>query len=136
MDGSRKKTLSLCIVIFCLIVSGVILWATNSGGDSGIESYQGEMLWLKCNNPQCRSSYQIDKSEYFRLVQHKQVNMPISTTTPPLKCKDCGKDSVYRAVKCPNCGEMFFHGASGPGYFPDMCPKCKFSQKEEDRKKR
>jgi hypothetical protein len=52
-----------------------------------------------------------------------------------LTCTKCGKNSVFKAEKCPTCSEIFFTG-SIPNDFPDRCPKCKHSKTEDIRKAR
>jgi len=63
----------------------------------------------------------------------------------PFTCPKCGQDTVYKAYKCDECGEIFF-----PDYqqqYADTCPACGHSaakaarearrlRKQEERKKK
>ena len=53
-----------------------------------------------------------------------------------LTCPKCSERSVYRAMKCPECKEVFFRGDAGDQRFADRCPNpdCKYSRQEERRK--
>lgn len=92
------------------------------------------MIWIMCNNPQCKTSYQMDKKDYFVLIEGKVRANPLALQTPALDCDKCGKASAFRAVKCEKCGHMFFYG--NPNDFNDRCPECKYSKTEAERKAR
>jgi predicted RNA-binding Zn-ribbon protein involved in translation (DUF1610 family) len=129
MNEKQKKMTMLIVALASLIIACLVFFITNAGRSDDIKGFSGKTIWVKCNNTKCQSLYEMDMVEYFEKMKEK--NMPMMT--PPLKCKDCGKDSLYRAVKCPNCGEVFFYGAKS-NQLPDRCSKCGFSQIEEDRK--
>lgn len=132
MEGSTKKSILIGLIVVCLAAAGVITYKSRSK-KYGIESIKrGEMIWLKCSNPDCGHEYQMDKRDYYQYLE-KHVD-PILMKTPALPCPKCGQESVYRAVKCSKCGTVFFYGAV-KGDFPDRCPNCSYSQMEEDRKK-
>jgi len=101
---------------------------------SGLNTFEGEMIWAKCNNPACKALYQTSKKAYFKYVE-EHAN-PMDPTVPPMVCEKCGEQSVFRAEKCmnPDCGIVFFRGIV-PNDFPDRCPECKRSQTEENRRK-
>ena len=133
MEDSTKKTVMIGIIVVCLVLAVVIWRKTSSSGSSGIESIKrGQLIWVKCKNPDCGVEYQIEKRDYYEYLQEHQD--PMSMSAPVLVCKECGKESVYRAVKCPECEVVFFYG-SVPNDFGDRCPKCGYSQTEENRKK-
>jgi len=134
MVGSVKKPVLIGIIVLCLAVAAAVTYKSRSRDQGGIESIPAdEMMWVKCNNPQCKAEYQIPKREYFQFIE-KNVD-PMATRPPGMRCKECGKDSVYRAVKCPKCGTVFFYGVAGPSDFADRCPNCKFSETEDSRKR-
>jgi hypothetical protein len=134
MEDSRKKPIMIGVIVVCLIVAGLITFAKRSGSKSGIDSIPDEkMTWVKCNNPSCKAEYQMSEKEYFKQMEGR-FN-PMARTTPALTCKECGKDSLYRAIKCPYCGTVFFRD-SVPNDLFDRCPKCGKSATEESRKKR
>jgi len=102
----------------------------------GIDSIQlGESFWVKCQNPDCKAAYQMGKRAYFKYIEEHAD--PMSPTAPPMVCEKCGEQSVFRAEKCmnPDCGIVFLRG-SVPNDFADRCPKCKYSETEEIRKRR
>jgi len=104
---------------------------------SGFETIKRgeELYWVKCNNPACKSTYQIDKKDYYEQIEEKMRANPMAMVTPPLTCKECGEQSALRAVKCEKCGQVFFYGAD-PTDFADRCPECGHSKTESERKAR
>lgn len=136
MEESKKKPIMIGVIVVCLALAGFITYTRHSGGGRGYNSIpEGKMTWVKCNNPQCKAEYQISEREYYKAIDER-LN-PMVMTAPPLVCKECGKDSVFKAVKCqnPDCGIVFFPGAV-PNDFQDRCPKCGQSADEEKRKRR
>jgi len=134
MDESRKKPVLIGVIVVCLAVAGFITFARRGGGGGGIDSISAsELTWVKCSNPACKAEYQMSKKELFK-EQQKRFN-PMARTAPPITCKECGKESLYQAEKCPNCGAVFILG-SVPGDFADRCPECKHSATEDSRKRR
>ncbi len=92
-----------------------------------------EMIWAKCNDPNCKAEYQMGLKAYFKYIEEHAI--PMAPTAPPLVCEKCRKQSGFRAEKCtnPDCGIVFFRGAV-PKDFVDRCPDCKRSETEEKRK--
>ena len=136
MENSRKKPIMIGVIVVCLVVAGLITFARRGGSGGGIESIpESEMTWVKCSNPDCNAEYEMSKKEFFK-AQQERFNL-MSRTPPPIPCKKCGKDSLYKAEKCvnPSCGVVFISG-SVPNDFDDRCPKCKQSATEESRKRR
>ncbi len=137
MEESKKKPIMIGVIIACLLLAAIVIIGRRSGGGSGIDSIpEGEMIWAKCNNPNCKAEYQIGLKAYHEYMrEHADV---MAMTAPPLICKECSEASVYRAEKCenPDCGIVFIQGSSGPGDFADRCPECKQSATEESRKRR
>lgn len=122
------------VIVVCLIVAGLVTFARRGGGGTGIDSIPDEkMTWVKCNNPSCKAEYEMSEKEFFKEMEGR-FN-PMARTTPALTCKECGKDSLFRAVKCPYCGTVFFRD-SVPNDLFDRCPKCGKSATEESRKQR
>ena len=130
MEDSKKKPIMVVVVLVCLGLAGAVTYMsrTESGGAESLE--RGEMMWVKCNNPDCGAEYQIDTKDYLMYIQEHMKGM----STPPLVCKECGKKSVYKAVKCGKCGLIFFSGTVSED-IADRCPECGFSKTEDDRKK-
>lgn len=133
-----KNTVYIIVIVVCLVLAAVIAYKYifTSGSGGGIDDIpEGKMTWVKCNNPQCKTEYQISEREYYKAI-NERLN-PMAMATPPLTCKKCGKDSVYRAEKCqnPDCGVIFFTGTF-PNDFQDRCTECKHSAEEEKRERR
>lgn len=133
-----KNTVYIIVIVVCLVLAAVISYKYifTSGSGGGYDSIpEGKMTWVKCNNPQCKAEYQISEREYYKAIDER-IN-PMVMTAPPLVCKECGKDSVFKAEKCqnPDCGIVFFPGAV-PNDFQDRCPKCGQSAEEEKRERR
>lgn len=136
MEDSKKKLVMILIVIVCLGVAAAVFMGTGRSGGGGIDDISDEeMTWVKCMNKSCNAEYQMGLKEYYKAVQAN--TSPMAQTAQPLTCKECGKQMVYKAIKCQNpaCGIVFREG-SVPNDFPDRCPKCKQSATEEKRNAR
>ena len=137
MEDSRKKPIMIGVIVVCLIIAGLVTFARRgSGGGGGLDSIPDDkMTWVKCSNPKCKAEYEMSEKQYFKEME-KRFN-PMARTTPPLTCEKCGKDSLFRAIKCANpaCGVVFIRD-SVPNDIFDRCPECKQSETEEIRKKR
>jgi len=134
-----KNTIYAIVIVVCFVGAGAIAYKYifTSGSGGGIDDIpEGNMIWVKCNNPACKAEYQMGEKAYHKyILEHAN---PMAPSAPPLICKECGEPSVYRAEKCgnPDCGIVFIQGSSGPGYHADRCPKCGYSKTEESRKRR
>lgn len=134
MEDSKKKPIMIAVIIVCLGVAGAVTFMRSGGGGGSINDIPDDkMVWVKCNNPQCKAEYEMGEKTYYKTVQERTD--PRSLATPALICEKCGKASVYKAFKCPYCGVVFFAG-SVPNDFADRCPECKKSETEEIRKAR
>jgi len=134
MEESKKKPLLIGVVIVCLVVAGIITYATRSGGGGeDFSEFQGQTVWLKCANESCGQAFEMDKAEYYKKNNEYMAENPTAMIAPSFKCPECGEQTAYKAVKCNNCGHIFFPVQKG-GDFADRCPKCEYSQTEEDRK--
>ncbi len=92
-----------------------------------------QMVWIKCNNPDCKAEYQMSKRKYYAELE-KRYN-PIGPAKIAIPCQKCSQESCFEAIKCPKCGYVFFKGIV-PNDLEDRCPKCKHSAIEESRKAR
>ena len=134
MEDSKKKPIMIGVIVVCLVVAGLITFARRGGGGGGIDDIPDDKMTLvKCNNPKCNAVYEMSEKQYFKQIQER-FN-PMARSTPAVTCEKCGEDSVFRAIKCPYCGEIFFRD-SVPNDIFDRCPKCKRSATEESRKRR
>jgi hypothetical protein len=132
-----KNAVYIIIIVVCLLGAGFVaykyIFSGGSGGISGIP--EGQMVWVKCNNPDCKAEYQMSKRKYYEEVE-KRFN-PLVQTTPAITCEKCGQESLYEAIKCsnPECGIIFFKGVVR-GDIEDRCPECGHSAIEDSRKAR
>lgn len=137
MEDSKKKPIMIGVIVMCLIVAGLITFARRgSGGGGGLDAIPDDkMTWVKCNNPSCKAEYEMSEKDFFKAMEERF--QPMARTTPALTCEKCGKDSLFRAIKCENpaCGVIFFRD-SVPNDLFDRCPECGQSATEEIRKKR
>jgi ribosomal protein L40E len=133
MEEGKKKMIMIGIIVACFVAAGIIFFATRSRGPGGgIEDIKrGQaMYWMKCRNPECENTWQMDMKDYFEYIEKHRVGM----TVPGVLCPKCNKETGYRAEKCENCGFIFERG-SVPGDVPDRCPKCGHSAMEDLRKR-
>lgn len=130
-----KNTIYVVVIALCLILAIVIFVKSRSKGPSGIDSIQaGEMVWVMCNNPDCKAIYQMEKKDYYLEIEEKTRKNPLASRLA-INCKQCGEESAFRAYKCEKCGQFFFQGAVS-GDLEDRCPECGYSQMEAERKAR
>ncbi|MBL7185171.1 MAG: hypothetical protein ISS70_02510 [Phycisphaerae bacterium] len=131
MKEGKKKPVMIGFIVVCLGLASAIAYMSRPKR-SGLDSVpRGQMIWVKCRNPDCGAEYQIDNKDYWEYIE-KHRN-PMLLSAPSLICRDCENKSVFRAVKCEKCGLIFFHGTVH-GNFADTCPECGFSKMEEQRK--
>jgi ssDNA-binding Zn-finger/Zn-ribbon topoisomerase 1 len=133
MEDSKKKPIMIAVIVVCLILAVVITFATRSGDTGGIDDLKrGVMFWVKCSNPDCEHTWQMDRKDYFQYLRDHQD--PMSMAAPAIVCEECSEESGYRAEKCGQCGLVFERG-SVPHDFADRCPECGYSNVEDMRKK-
>ena len=128
----KKKIILIALACCLLLVAGIIL-ATRAENLTRIPDLKGEMTWVKCNTPDCGVSYEMPLRDYYQLVDTKQREAG-GMGMPPIMCKKCGKESLFKAVKCEKCQAVFFYVSGSVEDYPDRCPECGFSKLEEARK--
>lgn len=134
MEESKKKPVMIGVIIVCFAVAGAITYMTRSREPyENPEDFENIMIWVKCRNPQCEAEYEISMKEQADFREQYQLDNPGMPVAAAMICKQCKKESVYRAAKC-KCGLIFEIGLKS-GDYEDRCPKCGYSQIEEDRKK-
>jgi ssDNA-binding Zn-finger/Zn-ribbon topoisomerase 1 len=132
MEEGKKKMIMIGVIVVCIVAAVIITVATYSTSPGGIESIKRgtAMFWVKCRNPKCENTWQMDKRDYFDYIEKYRAGM----TVPAIVCPKCGEKSGYRAEKCGKC-EFVFERGSVPNDVADRCPKCSYSATEEARKK-
>lgn len=136
MEDGKKKPVMIAVIVVCLAGAGLITYTRHSGGGGGVEDIpDDEMVWIKCNNPDCKAEYQTGKKAYHKYMQ-EHAN-PLARSAPAMPCEKCSKNSVFIAEKCgnPDCGIVFFRN-SVPNDHADRCPECGFSATQDSRDKR
>jgi phage FluMu protein Com len=130
-----KNTIYAVVIAICILGAVVVFMHRRSAGNGGINSLSdSKMLWVKCTK--CNQSYEMSEKQYYHDVQEKaKANTSPMPITMPLTCEKCGKDGIRRAIKCEQCGEVFFANTV-PADFEDRCPKCKHSAIEAGRNAR
>jgi hypothetical protein len=132
MDENVKKPLMVVVVIVCLLAAGYLVLKNFSGADKDTEIDEAfapdEMTWLMCDG--CGHTYQMNTSELHKIMQ-ENID-PATMNARPLTCPKCGAEKCYKAIKCEECGEVFYEG-SVPNTYSDTCPKCKFSKSKKAR---
>ena len=125
MEDSKKKFILIGVVVGCLVLAGIITFATRS--DIGIKD-TGEMTWLKCRK--CKAEFQMNKADHQKYSLDYMKQHPVAGFVK-IACKECGEEEAIEVMKCEKCGHAFRSGAVRTADFPDTCPKCKFSKTEE-----
>ncbi len=64
MEESKKKPIMIGVIVVCLAVAVIITYSRYSGGGGIDDIPEGEMIWAKCNNPNCKAEYQIGLKAY------------------------------------------------------------------------
>jgi DNA-directed RNA polymerase subunit M/transcription elongation factor TFIIS len=126
MEESRKKIFMLGIIAISVISAGSITFLTMFKNSGHLNKLKGQIVWLKCRNPECNYTSEMDMKDYYEQLQEN------TTRTTALLCPKCGQRSLYEAIKCEKCGNIFFVDRYKRDYF-DRCPKCGFSKEEQQR---
>jgi len=131
MEESKKNAIKIGISVVCLAAAAVLFIKTSSQ-DSASTSIKGQKIWLKCINEACGAEYQIDLEKFSDLAMEKITALYSSLQAPAsmqlaLVCGKCGKETAYRAEKCPKCGTVFIVDNSG------KCPKCSLGGPEDEK---
>ncbi len=120
MEESKKKTVMLTIIAVCLSVAAIMFFFTRSQ-KAKIPSFEGEIVTLMCNNPDCQETHEMEKHKYYKYVQENRN--PLSLSAPLMVCKECGEESVSKAFNCEECDIVFLPYAA-QGDLPGICPEC------------
>jgi hypothetical protein len=136
MEEDQKKKVKIAVIVVCLVAAAVLALAQMDSDEVEIPEFKGQVVWVLCRNPECEGSYTMPKNAYF--VYLKENDNPQSLGPPALICEKCSKESGYRAEKCEKCDLVFEEGSifqihGDVDDYPDRCPKCKHSKREEKR---
>jgi phage FluMu protein Com len=128
-----SNALKISVIVACVVLVLVILGLRLFSDDSGLNELEGQMVLVKCNNPACYSTYEMDKKKFYSQLRDS-LKTSKGFTTPAIKCDKCDEMSAYKAIKCEKCGEIFFESQGAASDFGDRCPFCKYSKSEELQK--
>ncbi len=131
MEDSKKKPIMIAAIMVCLGVAGAITYFASHSGSSDIGDISSDqMTWIKCSNPECDAEYQMGFRDYYEQLKETEKGDQVGTAPA---CKECGENSIYAAIKCGQCGLVFYPGAAVSTY-QDTCPECSYSDVETKRK--
>jgi len=130
MDERKKKQITVAIVVVCLVLAAAITYLTRKSDQTIGSIKSDETVWVKCANDDCQEEYQMGKRDYFEFIQ--QNSSPMSPVLPPMICRQCDEESLYRAIECQMCKTVFFEDKES-GDFKDRCPECDYSKIEKLR---
>ena len=92
MKENSRKLIKIATIIVCLGLAGAIVYISRPAR-SGLDSVsRGQMIWVKCRNPDCAVEYQIDNKDYWEYVEEHRN--PMSLAAPSLICRDCEADEL------------------------------------------
>ena len=131
MEDSKKKLVMVVVIVSCLALAGIITFKSRESADYGDvpKNFTEQSLWMKCTA--CNAGHEMNKKEYYEFQQKNPDPKWMGPT--PLFCEKCNEQTVYKAVKCEKCEDIFKEGVV-VGKLPDTCPECGFSKSEERRK--
>ena len=132
MDDVLKKRVSIGIAISCLVIAIGITVVTNldrtgGGGKAG-------PIQMLCVNPACNNAFEATEDEFRKLMSGEDGAPPMPMMmmeTPTFKCPKCNEKSVYVAMKCEKCGNVFVPNYQNPADY-DKCSKCGFSKYQQE----
>ena len=127
MEDSSKKSLMIGVIVVCMAVAGIITFTRKSDSTSPRVSMSGKKTLVKCSNPDCGAEYEMDEQEYYDEISERIDRTKF--VTQPLVCKECGKESIYKALKCSKCGAVFFYASSDD--YADRCSECGYSPTDD-----
>ena len=125
MDEDKKKIIMIAAAVGCVVLAVGITFFT-SGGSSKSGS-TGDIPML-CDS--CGAVYEIDRDEFREEMRKLGPQMMMMRGPVVLQCKECGEQAAYRAMKCPECDEVFVLGDAEDEQYQDRCPECGHSDIE------
>jgi len=89
MQQGTKKTIMACIIVGCLAAAGIITHRGMRGSYRGIETIKrGQSIRVKCNNPDCGATYEMDKRDYFEQLEKRTGQ--VTSVHPAILKSACG----------------------------------------------
>ena len=128
MDEDKKQKVLIGVIAGCLVLAGIITFATNRGGGGRGRGSTGPLTML-CINDQCNADFELSIDE---LKEQMEGFNDYLMDNPIYVCPECNERSAYRAFICSQCDTMFVPIENDD--YRDRCPECKYSEAEERRK--
>jgi len=137
METDTKRRFMIAVAIVCIALAAAISYSTHPRlfhrHRNWLDSIpKDEMIWVKCANEECGAEYQMNRRTYFKSLRESPYFEDYDVD-PPLICKECGKASIYKAMKCEKCGGVFFPVSVSKDW-GDRCPACGYSKIEALKK--
>lgn len=130
MDVDKAEKIKLTIVIVCFLLAIIIFGIQCFGGKTGRISGPTETQFL-CVDKNCGAEFVVSPEEFReKMSEITPGAMRMSGDMPAFECPDCGKETGYHAIKCPECENVFIRGDAGDDRYSDRCPECKYSPSE------
>jgi predicted RNA-binding Zn-ribbon protein involved in translation (DUF1610 family) len=126
---TEKKYIIIIVVCFACAI-GITLFMIR--GDSAPIPERGDIQML-CSA--CGYSVKVSSQEYDKMLRDKIQNRGLRTVSV-FECPKCSKAALQESLKCPKCGNVFIPDWARTNDYPDRCPKCGFSEIEQERGKR
>ena len=126
----KKKDGIKIVIIVAALSLAVVVYVHSQSSSPGIAGYKGQVVYLKCSNPNCGYVWKMDKGDYFQMIHEKYHD-----EEKPVACPKCGS-SAYRAVKCPKCGKVFIRSRMQADGVVDRCPQCGYSEAQPQGRQR
>ena len=93
MEENKKKSVMVAVIVVCLVAAAAITYMNTKGGGGTGPAQATETIQVKCSNPECNATYEMSEKEYQKQTQGKDAT---SMGPVPIRCKKCGKDTVYQ----------------------------------------
>jgi DNA-directed RNA polymerase subunit M/transcription elongation factor TFIIS len=83
----------------------------------------------------CGHSFTLSTQEYDETVK-KNIQNRGPSSGDVFECPNCSKAAAREALKCPKCGNVFIPDWGREKDYADRCPKCRFSEIEQEQRKK
>jgi hypothetical protein len=129
VESESKKKIMIVASVVCFVVAVIVIavWLMPANNYQGFEN---ESFWIMCRNPNCNHTWQMN-AEAFLKYQMDNANPQDPLHAALAACPKCGEKTGDRAYKCPKCQTVFFPGSVVDEKYTDRCPKCGYSESEE-----
>jgi hypothetical protein len=125
-----KKTYVIIIVICIACAIGITFFMNRGQSEPITQSGDVQMLCSSCGH-----SFTFSPQEYEATLK-SNIQKRGSARGGDFECPKCSKVTAQKALKCPKCENVFIPDwGRVKNDFPDRCPKCRFSEIEQEQKK-